>query len=167
MSDIWIENTTAFDRVRNVANSLSEPHSVSWIAEEAHVAENTARNHLERLADLDILTTVTTESGVSYYPDPIYTRSQDIRDLVQNHTESELGAQAVELQESLETLRERYEAESPPDLRASVAAEEIGPEEARERLEGASDWEHAQYRLSLIQDVLKHYDTYTALQGKG
>ncbi|WP_193310751.1 ArsR family transcriptional regulator [Halorubrum halophilum] len=160
MSETWVENTTAFDRIRGVAGSLTDPQSVAWIAEEAHVAENTARNHLDRLADLGVLTTISTESGVAYYPDPIYTRSQDLRDLVQNHSERELASQAADLQGSLNELKTRYDVGSPSEIRATIATSGTAPEEARERLEDASEWEHCRYRLSLIRDALEHYDTY-------
>jgi len=160
MSETWIENTTAFDRVRSVASSVSEPRSAGWIADEAHVAENTARRHLERLAELGILAVSTTESGTAYYPDPIYTRSQDLRELVKNHSEDELAAQAAAIQETLDELRTKYGVESPSDLRVTIAERTLPPEDVRERLADASDWEHARYRLSLIRDVLEHYETY-------
>ena len=160
MSEIWVENTTAFDRIRSVSGSLTDPRSVAWIADEACVAENTARNHLERLAELGVLATMPTESGIAYYPDPIYTRSQDLRDIVQNHSEKELASQAADLQEVLTDLKTRYGVDSPSGLRATIATSGTAPEEARERLEDASEWEHSRYRLSLIRDALEHYDTY-------
>lgn len=159
MSETWVDQTTAFDRVRSVALSLSEPRPAAWIAEEAQVAENTARSHLSRLADLGVLRTSSTEEGTAYAPDPIYSRSQDIRELVQNNTEDQLASRAVEYQEELEAIRTGHEADSPEALRASVATAE-GPEEARERLEAASDWEYARYRLDLISEALEYYEAY-------
>jgi hypothetical protein len=41
----WKEHTSAFDRVRSVIETASQPRSASAIAEEALVAENTARTH--------------------------------------------------------------------------------------------------------------------------
>jgi predicted ArsR family transcriptional regulator len=162
MSETWVENTSAFDRVKSVALTLSEPRSAGWIGSEAQVAENTARSHLERLADLGVLTTTTTEQGIAYAPDPIYTRSQDIRELVDGRTADELAATAADVQEELQGYRETYDANSPEALRASVADADRTPDAARERLEAASDWEYARYRLSLLRDALDHYDTYTS-----
>ena len=162
MSETWVENTSAFDRVKSVALTLSEPRSAAWIGSEAQVAENTARSHLERLADLGVLTATTTEQGAAYAPDPVYTRSQDIRELVDGRTEDELAATAADVQEELQGYRETYDADSPEALRASVADADRTPDAARERLEAASDWEYARYRLSLLRDALDHYDTYTS-----
>ncbi|AQL42322.1 transcriptional regulator [Halorientalis sp. IM1011] len=161
MSDTWVENTSAFDRVKSVALTLSEPRTAGWIASEAQVSENTARSHLTRLADLGVLTTTTTEQGTGYAPDPIYTRSQDIRELVDGRSEKELAATAADVQEELQEYRETYDSDSPEALRVSVADADCSPDAARERLEAASDWEYARYRLSLLRDALDHYDTYT------
>jgi len=51
----WKKQTSAFDRVQSISNTLSQPRSASYIADEAHVAENTARTHLERLVSLNVL----------------------------------------------------------------------------------------------------------------
>lgn len=162
MSETWIKQTTAFDRVKSVALTLSEPRTAAWIADEAHVSENTARSHLVRLADLGVLATTTTEHGTGYSPDAIYTRSQDIRELIQENTEDQLAARAVELQEELTSYVNRYDAESPAALRTSIAAAELSPDDARDRLEAASNWDYAQYQLSVVRDALEHYDTYSS-----
>lgn len=162
MSETWIKQTTAFDRVKSVALTLSEPRTVAWIADEAHVSENTARSHLMRLADLGVLATTTTEQGTGYSPDAIYTRSQDIRELIRENTEDQLAARAVELQEELASYASSYDAESPAALRTSIAATELSPDDARDRLEAASNWDYAQYRLSVVRDALEHYDTYSS-----
>ncbi|SDM93540.1 hypothetical protein SAMN04487949_2903 [Halogranum gelatinilyticum] len=162
MSETWVEQTSAFDRVKSVALTLSTPRTAVWIAEEAHVSENTARSHLSRLAELGVLTTTTTDRGTGYSPDAIYTRSQDIRELIHTNTEDQLATQAVELQEELASFSTTYDVESPTALRTSIATASLSPEEARERLEAVSDWEYAQYRLSVVRDALEHYDTYSS-----
>lgn len=160
MTDTWVENTAAFDRVKAVVLTLSEPETAGWIAEESHVSENTARSHLTRLADLGILSTTSTPDGTGYVPDPIYTRSRDIRELVDANSEEELAERAVELQEQIAGFRGRYDVDSPSGLRASVADEDTDASTARTRLSDASDWEYARFRLSLIREALEHYDTY-------
>lgn len=162
MTDTWVEHTSAFDRVQGVALTLSEPRTAAWIAEESNVSENTARNHLGRLADLGVLSTTSTPAGTGYYPDPIYTRSQDLRELVQSHAEDDLAERAVDLQAELDDYHEQFGVESPAALRTSVADADLGADTARTRLSAASDWEYARFRLSLIRDALEHYDTYNA-----
>lgn len=59
--EAWKERTTAFDRVRSVAESASGPQTVPEIAADAAVAENTARNHLDRLVAMNVLVRVDTD----------------------------------------------------------------------------------------------------------
>lgn len=159
--DAWKEHTSAFDRVRSVALSLSEPRSASWIADEALVAENTARRHLERLADLHVLTTDTTGSAVTYYPDPVYVRTRDLRELVAEYDRDELTELAADLKDDVESLQDEYDVASPDELRSTVAAEDTSADEAIERRRTASDWDLTKYRLSLIEDALSRYDEYS------
>lgn len=160
----WKEHTTAFDRVRSVALSLSEPRSASWIADEAVVAENTARRHLERLASLHVLTTDTTGSAVTYYPDPVYIRTRDVRELVTDHDHDALAELAAGLKADIESWRDEYDVTSPDELRSTAAAEGTSADEAVERRRAASDWELSKYRLSLIEDALSRYDEYSDVQ---
>lgn len=158
---VWKEHTSAFDRVRSVALSLSEPRSASQIANEALVAENTARRHLERLADLHILTTDTTGDAVTYYPDPVYVRTRDLRELVTEHDRDELTELAAALKDDIESWQVEYEVTSPDELRSTAAAKDTSADEAMERRRTASDWELSEYRLSLIEDALSRYDEYS------
>jgi len=54
--ETWKANASAFDRVKSVTMALTEPRPASWIADEAAVAPNTGRDHLDRLMDLDVVT---------------------------------------------------------------------------------------------------------------
>lgn len=157
----WKEHTSAFDRVRSVALSLSDPRSASWIADEALVAENTARRHLERLADLHVLTTDTTGSAVTYYPDPVYVRTRDLRELVAEYDRDELTELAADLKADVESWEAEYDVTSPDELRSTAAADGTSADEAMERRHTASDWELTKYRLSLIEDALSRYDEYS------
>lgn len=160
----WKEHTSTFDRVRSVALSLSDPHSAGWIADEALVAENTARRHLERLADLHVLTRDTTGDAVTYYPDPVYVRTRDLRELVNEYDRDELTELAANLKADIESWEAEYDVTSPDDLRRTAVGEGTTAEEAMERRRTASDWELTNYRLSLIEDALSRYDEYNSGQ---
>jgi len=54
-TDRWIEETSAFDRVRSVAFALQQPRTAGQVADSAHVSEKTARGHLRRLVEMDVL----------------------------------------------------------------------------------------------------------------
>jgi predicted ArsR family transcriptional regulator len=157
----WKAHASAFDRVRAVALSLSDPRSAAWIADEALVAENTARRHLERLADLHVLTADAAGDAVRYYPDPVYVRTRDLRELVAEHDRDELAGLAANLKAEIESWRDEYDVASPDELRSTAATEGVSADDATERRRAASDWELAAYRLSLVEDALSRYDEYS------
>jgi hypothetical protein len=119
--EAWKEHTTAFDRVQSVAATLSEPRPASYIADEAHVAENTARAHLERLVTLNVLLNTEHEDGALYSPDPLHTRIQTLRDLLEEHDRDGLIRLKVELQSKLEDWEDDYSVASPEELRTRAA----------------------------------------------
>ena len=158
----WKEHASAFDRVKSVTMTLSEPRPASWIATEAAVAPNTARDHLRRLVDLGVVTATENDGTRHYYPDPLYTRLRDVRELLQESTKRELSEQAAELKDDIAAWKAEYGAESPETLRERAADIDVSAEQAHELVAVASDWELARYRLSLVQDAIENYDTWSA-----
>ena len=55
-----------------------------------------------------------------------------------------------------------YDAHSPDVLRERATADDVSAEQAYEFVRIASDWELAQYRLSLVQNAIENYDTWTS-----
>lgn len=158
--EAWKEHTTAFDRVQSVATTVTKPRPVSYIADEAHVAENTARNHLERLVSLNVLLKTERDDGALYSPDPLHTRIQTLRDLLEEHDRDGLIDLKVDLLSKIEEWEGDYSVTSPEKLRAS-AAETDTASQTRELKKAASDWELALYRLSVLEDAIENYPTYT------
>jgi len=156
----WKKHTSAFDRVQSVTMTLTEPRPAPWIAEEAAVSPNTARDHLGRLVDLGVVTTTEDSGTRHYYPDPLYTRLRDIRELLQETTKQELSEQAATLKNDIATWKAEYDADSPDTLRERAAADDTAAKQAYELVQAASDWELARYRLSLVQDAMENYDTW-------
>ncbi|MDG5760487.1 hypothetical protein QA600_14190 [Natronococcus sp. A-GB1] len=105
----------------------------------------------------------TEQDGVRhYYPDPLYTRLRDVRELLEDTTKRELAEQAVALKEDIAEWKAEYDADSPDTLRERAAVDEVSAELAYELTRAASDWELDRYRLSLVQDAIKNYDTWTS-----
>ena len=157
----WQKHASAFDRVKSVTMTLAEPQSAPWIAEAAAVSPNTARDHLRRLIDLGVVT-VTEKGGTRrYYPDPLYTRLRDVRELLRETTKQELSETAAELKHDITAWKAKYDANSPDTLRERAVADDVSAEKAYELVRIASDWELAQYRLALVQDAIDNYDTWT------
>ncbi|WP_458210572.1 DUF7342 family protein [Haladaptatus sp. NG-SE-30] len=96
------ENTSAFDRVRSIALTLSKPRTADWIADEALVARNTTRAHLQRLVEMNVLQTVSGEQATLSQPDPLYTWMRALRDLLDDRDRDELIQLRTALQEQIE-----------------------------------------------------------------
>jgi DNA-binding transcriptional ArsR family regulator len=158
----WKEHASAFDRVKSVTMTLSEAQPAPWIADEAAVSPNTARDHLHRLIDLGVVTATETDGTRRYYPDPLYTRLRDVRELLRETTKQELSEQAADLKADIEAWRTEYDADSPEVVRERAVADDVSAEQAYEFVRIASDWELARYRLSLVQDAITNYDTWTS-----
>lgn len=149
----WIEQTSAFDRVQSVATAVSEPRPASYIAEEAHVAENTARKHLERLVNLTVLIRDERNGETVYSPDPLHTRIQIIRELLQENDCDDLNQLKSELQSEIETWKTKHNVNSPSELRALASETETAAETAEIR-KTANDWELIQFRLSVVEEAI-------------
>lgn len=158
--DAWKAQTSAFDRVRSVAGTVSEPRSASYIATEAHVAENTARDHLERLVEMNVLLKHDREGTATYAPDPLHTRIQTLRDLIDEHDHEDLVQLKADLQEQIETWRDEFGVDSPSELRAR-ASETSDAAATRTLGQTANDWELVVYRLDIVDDAIENYRTYS------
>lgn len=155
----WTDQTSAFDRVRSVANALSQPQPVSYIAGEAKVADTTARAHLERLVDIGLLLKSNDEGLTCYSPDPLYARMQTIRDLFEENDRDALVRQKSELQDRIEMWRDDYEVESLEELRERAASTESAAE-TRDILQTVNDWALVSHRLGIIEEAIKNYPRY-------
>lgn len=129
----WAARTTAYDRVRSVASTVPQPRSVQHIADEACAGEVTAREYLNRLADLGILLKSEREGTPLYRPDPLYTRMTGIRDLLGTHTRDDLLQLKAEMQSQLE--------------------DEDGSKRESDLVE---------YRMSLVSDAIEYSDNRAA-----
>lgn len=158
--DAWKAQTSAFDRVRSIAGALSQARPASAIASDAHVAENTARQHLERLVELNVLMKRDHEGTTVYEPDPLHARLQSIRELLDAHDHDGLIRLKADLQEEIDTWRTEHGVASPADLREH-AAETTDAAETRAILQTVHDWELAQYRLDIVDDAIENYTMYS------
>lgn len=158
-AELWKEHQSAFDRVRAVAVTVSEPQSADWVAEQAHVAGNTARDHLQRLVEMNVLRTATGGTATQYEPDPLYTRMQALRDLLDNRTRDDLLELRGDLQEQVEEWQAEYGVDSSNELRERAAHANTS-ETTREMRRTANDWDIIAYRLQLVEDAIEHYSDY-------
>ena len=158
----WIEETSAFDRVRSVAFALQEPRTAGQIADSAHVSEKTARGHLRRLVEMDVLLEDTEDGPTTYYPDPGYMRYREVRTLARENDRDELTELVATLKIDIDDWQTEYDVETAEELRVSVTDADVSEAEVYERQKVAEDWEYTEHRLDLIRDALAQYDQLTA-----
>lgn len=158
--EAWKEHTSAFDRVRSVAEAVAQPQSAAAIADEARVAENTARSHLERLVEMNVLLKTDREGTALYTPDPLYVRLRTLRELLDEYDHDGLIGLKKDLQERIETWRAEYDVNAPETLRER-AGETERVERTGEIRTTASEWELTRYRLTIVEDAIENYATYS------
>lgn len=163
--EAWKEHTTAFDRVRSIAQTLDRPRPAKYIANEAAVSETTTNNHLKRLVEMSIVRTIASEAGSLYEPDPLYARFRTLRRLIDEHDHQELLERKADLQREIEEFEPRYGVDSPTELRERAAELETAAE-TMELTKDASDWELARYHLSIVNDAINNYSEYAELDGR-
>jgi len=157
----WKEQTTAFDRVRSVAQTVTEPRPVSWIAEGAAVSENTARDHLQRLVEMNVLRAFEEGTTTTYAPDPLHTRMQTLRELIDEYDHDGLIELKEELQRDIQSYQDEYGVDSPEERRALAAETETADETATIR-QTADDWELTVYRLGIVEEAIENYTAYSS-----
>lgn len=163
--EAWKEHTTAFDRVRSIAQALDTPRTAQYIAEEAAVSETTAHDHLKRLAKMNVIRTVASEDATRYEPDPLYARFRTLRRLIDEHDHNELLELKADLQQQIEGFETKYDVNAPTDLRKRASKAETAAE-TMAIVEDASDWELTLYHLSLVDDAIDNYSEYAELDGR-
>lgn len=158
----WIEETSAFDRVRSVAFAMQQPRTAGQIADSAHVSEKTARGHLQRLVEMDVLLETDDDGPTTYYPDPGYMRYREVRTLAREHDRDELTEIVATLKGDIEGWQDEYDVAGPDELRVTVADADVSEAAVYDRQKIAEDWEYTEHRLELIRDALAQYDRLTA-----
>ena len=124
----WTEETTPYERVREVMSHSYDPRPVSDIAETACTTPKTARKHLRILAEDGYVDEVAEpgQNGTQYRRAPeslILEQANDILDRV-NH--STLLSEIQGMKDEITEYRERYAADSPED--AVLQERNIDPE---------------------------------------
>lgn len=161
MVDSWTDSMTARERVESIATTLSEPRTANWVAEQAEVKWDTAKKHLEDLADSSLL--LVTEDG-KYVPDPTRAYFDQLRDLILTNDREELRAELEAIAERIDDWQATYDVASPEELEATLA-DELSPEDVTERRRALRRWEHSIRSRETIRTALHLYDDVESLTG--
>lgn len=155
--EAWKEGVDGIDRVASVAMSLEQPRTAAYVGEKAHVSENTARKHLERLVEFRILAAVEQRGAKTYFPDKAYQHFREVSQMVEEHDQAQIEEITISAKEEMEHLKETYGVDSPADLRSAATAEETSSAEAREYFKKASEWDQHLRMLSVANEALDRY----------
>lgn len=143
-----LDNAPADERVYRVALGLYEPARVSEVAARADCAPDTARRHLERLADMGVLDRVAGEPA-------LYRRNESYfewrkRERLAELTPDQRRERLAELTARLETFEERYGADHPSDVDALEHADYDGVEDVWLDLD---EWGTVRRRIRRLETV--------------
>ena len=133
----WQAEMDTFDRVYAVARGITAPTAYTEIAEIADCAPNTAKKHLERLAEMGIVSEDAESRPARYERNEGYLEWQEASRIA-----SELSIeQIVDRVQALETERDEYEAEFGTTDPAAVSVfDHDNHETIHQRMESVSDW---------------------------
>ena len=154
----WKDEFSPRDRVRHIVETVTDPVSANWVAEQADVGWQTAKDELEQLATRGTLRRVDTEGSVRYVPDFTRLYTERIRELALSMSREELREELVQAKEELQAIRSAYGVESRDELEASLSDNDISAVEARDRKQSLREWEEVADELQLLEHALSLYE---------
>jgi hypothetical protein len=159
MVDTWTEAMTARERVETIATTVSEPRTANWIAEQADVTWDTAKKHLDDLADSGALLVTDDDK---YVPDPTRAYFDNLRELILTNDKEALRGELEAIAGRIEEWQATYDVDSPDALEATLAGD-VSAEEISERRRILRRWETSLRSRDAIQSALRLYDDVQSL----
>jgi DNA-binding transcriptional ArsR family regulator len=147
----WKAETTAFDRVASVIDTTTEPAFAGEIAEQARVAEPTARRHLKSLADVGRVMEVSADGGTKYKRSPNTLAMRRISGLHAHYSKAELQDAIDDLRTKLASLREKHGVSDADDLATEL-------EHGDDSWADVSRWRELEENLDIAKAALNLYD---------
>lgn len=148
----WIEETTPFERVREILLSTTEPQYAKDLAVRARVSEPTARKHLGILAAEGVAETVDTGQGTQYKRSRQTVAIQRISDLHAELSRSELAGGVEDLRKQIRQYQDEYDATDPDDLAIQLESDDS------ETWAAVTKWRAIEKDLRIAQAALALYD---------
>jgi predicted transcriptional regulator len=161
--EAWKEEYSGRERVRMVVEILSEPATISEIADRADVAWGTADSEIENLLAENKVQEHTVNGKTKYGLNPVQMLVEEVLDLIDEKTRDELESALVEYTSQVESLRDEYEVETLSELRDNLVEEDLSAEKMQEIRNVASTWEALETEIRLTKHALQLYDDVTRL----
>jgi hypothetical protein len=154
----WKDDLSPRERVRQIVETVTDPVSANWVAEQADVGWQTAKDELEQLADRGDLRRIARGDGVSYVPDFTRLYTERIRELALSFSREELREEVVQAKEEVQAIQSEYDVESRDELEASLSDQAVSAAETRDRQQSLREWEELTDELQLLEHALSLYD---------
>ncbi len=159
-SETWKENTSGRERVRMVVDTLDDPATVNSIAEQADVAWETADSEIERLK---VEKKVREREDGLFEPNPVQQFLDQILQLIEDHSKTELETQLEDYQAQIEELEAEYEASSATEMRERLTNDDVSATEMREIRNVSDTWGALELEIRLLKNALQLYDDLARL----
>lgn len=159
-SETWKENTSGRERVRMVVDTLDDPATVNSIAEQADVAWETADSEIERLK---VENKVREREDGLFEPNPVQQFLDQILQLIEDHSKTELETQLEDYQAQIEELEAEYEASSATEMRERLTSDDVSATEMREIRSVSDTWGALELEIRLLKNALQLYDDLARL----
>ena len=154
----WKDGRSPRERVRHIAETVTDPVSANWVAEQADVGWQTARDELEQLSDRGDLRRVDRGDAVRYVPDFTRMYTERIREIALSSSREALREEVVQAKAEIQEIRSEHAVESRAELEASLSDEDVPVAESRERQQSLREWEEIADELHLVEHALSLYD---------
>lgn len=113
----WEDETTPYERVREVISRIYTPVAAGAVADTARTSPKTARKHLNALEDEGFVTTETGENGgMMYRRSPESLVVEQAAEIREHVSSDELLARVSEMRERISEFQAEYGVESPEEL---------------------------------------------------
>lgn len=154
----WKDETKGVERIISVALTTSKPRTVEWIAKQALVAEQTARDHLKMFADLGVIASYTSSGVTKYHADEAFIHYREVSRCAKQYTKEELSEEIEQTQSAIADIRESYGVSSGDDLRAKAAGDDVDTDDLRDFKKTAAELETLRDRLKVLEDAMRRFD---------
>lgn len=156
------------DRTRDdfldVALQLREPTSISEIADRAERGQDAAREYMEFFESIGIVRKYTGRP-TRYETNRNYLRWRRVERLRNEYTESELIDILTEMDDIVETYRDRFGASSPTEVGLTDHADATG-RTTEAVWNDLNDWKTAELRRALLEAALQSNDPLSGLDDR-
>lgn len=147
----WVEETTPFERVKDVLDTTTDPQFAKEIAERAQVSEPTARKHLSTFAEVGHAESVPAEQGTKYKRSAQSVATRRIAAIHREYSKPELTDTIQRLRDEIAAFREEYGVTDPDDLAFEL-------ESGDEGWQTVARWRTLEENLGIAKAALSLYD---------